>query len=86
MGENFKQTAKYREAVEASVKREADSQRLVSQIYHAQKEYSLGRAMAFQVRRGVLTLVDPQTDVVSDARNLRLVEAFESNERCKSAS
>ena len=76
-------SVRYRQAVAASAKRQEHAQRLSSQIYHAQRDYNLGRAMSFQVQRGALRIVDPHTGKVLDAAKLRLVEAFENKTSLK---
>ena len=72
----LKETPKYKNAVAASAKRQEGSQRLSSQIFAAQRDYNLGRVLAFQARRGALKLLDG--DVVLDAEKLKLVENYES--------
>jgi hypothetical protein len=74
--EEFKQTERYKQSVDASTKRQAASQRLSSQIYQAQKTYNLGRALSFRILRAT-----QQFDELDDMEK-QLVEAFDSNERC----
>ena len=76
-------SVRYHQAVAASRKREQNTQRLGDQIYQAQRDYNLGRAFSFQVRRGALQIVDPKANEIFDATKLRLVESFESGESQK---
>ena len=69
----FKKTPKYQQAVDMSAERQVKTQRLGSSIYHAQKAYSRGRAMAFQVFRD-----DLQFDTL-DGMQQQLVEDFNTN-------
>ena len=84
-GVKFKKTPKYQQAVDMSAERQVKTQRLGSSIYHAQKAYSRGRAMAFQVFRDDLqfdTLDGMQQQLVDDFNTKCLFEeAYTIDER-----